>query len=111
MDAVSYSYADAQKKKIDKFVAEPTNDYGVVTTPSLIPTGESVSIPAGRQAVVSNLTVEGTLTVDGELGIIGGGSVSNVQIITNEIIMDDTTDGKTYSVKMTNGAFVIQEVV
>ena len=80
MDAISYSLAAKQAQRIKKFVAEPDTASGLVTVPSVIASGEAVSIPAGRTLVHPNLQVNGTLEIDGTLFIPSGGSVSTTEV-------------------------------
>lgn len=80
MDAISYSLAAKQAQRIKKFVAEPDTASGLVTVPSVIASGETVSIPAGRTLVHPNLQVNGTLEIDGTLFIPSGGSVSTTEV-------------------------------
>lgn len=75
MDAISYSYADKQAKRITKFNANPDSDSGIVTVPKVIEAGESVTVPAGRVAVLPNVQVDGTLNIEGEVFIPAGSSV------------------------------------
>ena len=81
MDAVSYSYADSQKKKIDKFIEEPTSDSGLITMPTIIEVGETSTIPADRQSVVGELLIDGDLVLDGDIVVIGGVSKGNTEIL------------------------------
>ena len=53
---------------------------GLVTVPSVVASGETVSIPAGRTLVHPNLQVDGTLQIDGTLFIPSGGSVSTTEV-------------------------------
>ena len=80
MDPISYSKAAQQEQRIKKFVAEPDAVSGLVTVPSIVASGETVSIPAGRTLVHPNLQVDGTLEVDGTLFIPSGGSVSTTEV-------------------------------
>lgn len=75
MDAISYSYADKQAKRITKFNANPDSDSGIVTVPRVIEAGESVTVPAGRVAVLPNVQIDGTLNIEGEVFIPAGSSV------------------------------------
>lgn len=75
MDAISYSYADKQAKRIKKFNENPDSTSGILTQPSVIQTGETVSIPAGRTAVMANTVIDGTVTLDGTMFIPTGSSV------------------------------------
>ena len=80
MDIVSYSVAAKQKQRIEQVIANPDSTSGVVTTPSVIATGETITIPTGRTAVLPNTTVNGTLVVDGEVFIPSGSSYTATNI-------------------------------
>ena len=66
MDAISYSYADKQAKRITKFNANPDSNSGIVTVPKVIEAGESVTVPAGRVAVLPNVRIDGEIVVEGD---------------------------------------------
>ena len=85
MDAVSYSLAAKQAQRIEKFIENPDSISGLVTQPSVIASGESVAIPAGRQTVVGELDVQGTLDIQGELFVASGGSLSQTTMKTEVI--------------------------
>lgn len=72
--------------------ADPTGA-GIPTLPSTIYNTETLTIPTDRQAVVSNLTIEagGELIIDGEIGVIGGGSLSKAVMVTDSIETDTTS--------------------
>lgn len=74
MDAISYSKAAQQEQRIKKIIAEPDSVAGLVSVPNLVPTGETITIPAGRTVVHPSLQVDGTLVVDGTLFIPSGGT-------------------------------------
>lgn len=80
MDAISYSKAAQQEQRIKKIIAEPDSVAGLVSVPNLVPTGETITIPAGRTVVHPNLQVDGTLTVDGTLFIPSGGTYTEASI-------------------------------
>lgn len=75
MDAVSYSLASKQAQRIEKFIENPDSTSGIVTVPKTIASGETVTVPAGRVAVLPNVVVDGTLNIDGEVFIPSGSSV------------------------------------
>ena len=64
MDAISYSYADKQAKRIKKFIENPDSNSGIVTVPKVIGAGESVTIKSGRQAILADTLIEGDLIVE-----------------------------------------------
>lgn len=75
MDPISYGVAAKQKQRIEKVIAEPDSTSGLVSLPTVIAAGESITIPAGRVVVHPNLQVDGELDIDGELFIPTGGTV------------------------------------
>ena len=79
MDAISYSLADKQAKRIKKIINEPDSTSGVVTVPKVIPAGETITIPAGRTAVLPNVQVDGTLTVDGDVFVPSGATYADLE--------------------------------
>ena len=64
MDAVSYSLASKQAQRIEKFIENPDSTSGIVTVPKTIASGETVTIPAGRVAVLPNVQVDGVLNIE-----------------------------------------------
>lgn len=78
MDAVSYSHSAKQAQRIEKFIKNPDSNSGIVTVPKVIGAGESVTVPAGRVAVLPNVQVDGELVVDGEVFIPSGSGLSTV---------------------------------
>ncbi len=97
MDAVSYSLASKQAQRIEKFIKNPDSTSGVVTVPSTIATGETITIPAGRTAILPNVQIDGTLNVDGTVFIPNGstlsGVVEKVASTDNAIVRFDGTTG------------------
>lgn len=94
MDAVSYSLASKQAQRIEKFIENPDSTSGIVTVPKTIASGETVTVPAGRVAVLPNVVVDGTLNIDGEVFIPSGGSVdfsNGIKIDGNNIALSIPT--------------------
>ena len=81
MDAISYSYADKQAKRIKKFINNPDSTSGIVTVPKTIASGETITIPAGRVAVLPNVIVDGDLVVEagGEIFVPAGANFSDLE--------------------------------
>ena len=96
MDAVSYSHSAKQAKRIEKIINEPDSTSGVVTVPSVIAAGESVTVPAGRTAVLPNVQVDGTLTVDGDVFVPSGATYADLenQIATKQNTLVNQTNIK-----------------
>ena len=80
MDIISFNEAATANGRIEKVIAQPDSVSGLVTVPNLVPTGETITIPAGRTVVHPNLQVDGTLTVDGTLFIPSGGTYTATEI-------------------------------
>ena len=80
MDAVSYSLASKQAQRIEKFIENPDSTSGIVTVPKTIASGETVTVPAGRVAVLPNVVVEGDLVVEagGEIFVPAGANFSDL---------------------------------
>lgn len=78
MDPISYGVAAKQKQRIEKVIAEPDSTSGVITVPQVIAAGETITVPAGRTAVLPNVQVDGTLNVQGDVFIPSGATMSKV---------------------------------
>ena len=57
----------------------------------VIATGESVTVPTGRMAVLPNLQVDGELVVDGEVFVPSGSTISSTEI---RLIASDMSEWK-----------------
>lgn len=125
MDAVSYSHADKQKQRIEKFIKQPDSTSGIVTVPDTIASGESIEIATGRQIVVDHLDVQGTLDIQGTLATVTGGYLSQTTMKTQSIINSSnssspvdfpvtptapTASAGTNSTKIATTAFVNNEI-
>lgn len=60
-----------------------------MTVPSTIEAGEVVTIPAGRMAVLPNLSIEGELVIDGEVFIPSGTTFDKVVELEGDQTIDD----------------------
>ena len=100
MDAVSYSLASKQAQRIEKFIENPDSNSGIVTVPKVIASTETITIPAGRVAILPNVQIDGVLNVEngGEVFIPSGSTLSSVvEKVTstdNAIVRFDGTTGK-----------------
>lgn len=88
MDPISYSKAAQQEQRIKKVIAEPDSVAGLVSVPNLVPTGETITIPAGRTVVHPNLQVDGTLVIDGTLFIPSGSGLTTTEIDATMVKQD-----------------------
>ena len=98
MDAVSYSLASKQAQRIEKFIANPDSNSGVLTQPKVIEAGETVTIKSGRQAILADTVVKGNLVIEvgGEVFVPAGAGFSGLNQSTN------TSDNTTANLKSTN---------
>lgn len=72
MDVISFSEASTANGRIESFIENPDSTSGIVTVPKIIASGENVTIPAGRVAILPNVQVDGVLNVEGEVFIPSG---------------------------------------
>ena len=98
MDAVSYSLASKQAQRIEKFIANPDSNSGVLTQPKVIEAGETVTIKSGRQAILADTVVNGNLVIEvgGEVFVPAGAGFSGLNQSTN------TSDNTTAKLNSTN---------
>ena len=106
MDIISFNEAATANGRIEKVIAQPDSVSGLVTMPSVVATGEVISIPTGRTVVHPNLQVNGTLDVQGTLFIPSGGTYTATEI---RLVASDFSEWKiTVS---TTGVLTTEEVV
>lgn len=78
MDIISFNEAATANSRIEKFIENPDSTSGIVTVPKVIATGESVTIPAGRVAILPNVQIDGILNVEGEVFIPSGATLGDL---------------------------------
>ena len=94
MDIISYNIGATANSRIEIINANPDSTSGIVTVPKTIASGETVTIPAGRVAVLPNVQVDGEIVVegDGEIFIPSGATLSGVvELEGNQTISDVKT--------------------
>ena len=79
MDPVAYAHSAKQAQRIEKFIENPDSASGVLTQPSVIQAGETITVPTGRTAILANTQIDGTLTVDGTVFIPSGANFSDLE--------------------------------
>ncbi len=81
MDAISYSYADKQAKRIKRFIENPDSNSGVLTQPKVIEAGETVTIKNGRQAILADTVVDGDLVIEagGDVFVPAGATFGDLE--------------------------------
>ena len=80
MDVISFSEAATANSRIEIINANPDSTSGIVTVPKTIASGETVTIPAGRVAVLPNLVIDGVLNIEngGEVFIPSGATLGDL---------------------------------
>ena len=78
MDIISFNEAATANGRIEKFIENPDSTSGIVTVPKVIASGETVTIPAGRVAVLPNVQIDGVLNVEGEVFIPSGATLGDL---------------------------------
>ena len=106
MDAISYSYADKQAKRIKKFIENPDSNSGIITVPKTIEAGESITVPAGRIAILPNVEVNGTLNVEGNGEIF----VPSGSVITKDVVVLQAPNNSLWAIKVSNTGVLSTEV-
>lgn len=91
MDIISFNEAATANGRIEKFISNPDSDSGIVTVPKVIEAGESVTVPAGRVAVLPNVQVDGEIVVEagGEIFIPAGTTFSKVVELEGDQTISD----------------------
>ena len=72
MDVISFSEAATANSRIEIINANPDSTSGIVTVPKVIESTETITIPAGRVAVLPNVQIDGVLNVEGEVFVPSG---------------------------------------
>lgn len=85
MDVIGFSEAATANSRIEIINANPDSSSGIVTVPKTIASGETVTIPAGRTAILPGLVVEGDLLVEGTVFIPTGSTYTQETIKTEAI--------------------------
>ena len=80
MDVISFSEAATANSRIEIINANPDSSSGIVTVPKTIASGETVTIPAGRVAILPNVQIDGVLNIEngGEVFIPSGATLGDL---------------------------------
>ena len=78
MDIISFNEAATANSRIEKFIENPDSTSGIVTVPKVIASGETITIPAGRVAILPNVQIDGILNGDGEVFIPSGATLGDL---------------------------------
>ncbi len=99
MDIISFNESATANGRIENFIENPDSTSGIVTVPKVIASGETITIPAGRVAILPNVQIDGVLNVEngGEVFIPTGTTTSKViprvTSTDNAIVRFDGTTG------------------
>ena len=70
MDIISYNESATANSRIEKFNANPDSNSGIITQPKVIEAGETASIKSGRQAILTDMVIEGDLVIEADADVL-----------------------------------------
>lgn len=79
MDIISFNEASTANSRIESFIENPDSTSGIVTVPKTIASGETITIPAGRIAMLPNVQVDGVLNIEGEVFVPSGATFGDLE--------------------------------
>ena len=81
MDIIAFNEASTANGRIESFIENPDSSSGIVTVPKTIASGETITIPAGRVAVLPNLVIDGVLNIEngGEVFVPSGATFGDLE--------------------------------
>lgn len=103
MDIISFNEAATANSRIESFIENPDSTSGIVTVPKVIASGETITIPAGRVAVLPNVQVDGTLNIEGDVFVPSGSTYGN-RMMYEKITYISTQGQTTFSVNYDLGS-------
>ena len=107
MDAVSYSNSAKQAKRIKRFIENPDSNSGVLTQPKVIEAGETVTIKSGRQAILTDMVVNGDLVIEADADVL---MLASTVITLDYIVLKSTT--KNWKIKVDDlGNIFTEEII
>ena len=92
MDAVSYAHSAKQAKRIKRFIENPDSNSGILTQPKVIEAGETVTIKSGRQAILTDMLVNGDLVIEADADVLM--LASTVITLDYVVLKSDTKNWK-----------------
>lgn len=75
---ISASASGGADARIEKFIENPDSTSGIITVPKVIASGETITIPSGRVAILPNVQIDGVLNVEGEVFIPSGATLGDL---------------------------------
>ena len=95
MDIISYNEGATANGRIEKFNANPDSNSGVLTQPRVIEAGETVTIKSGRQAILTDMVVDGDLVIEANADVL---MLASTVITLDYIVLKSNT--KNWKIKV-----------
>ena len=95
MDIISFNEAATANGRIEKFNANPDSNSGVLTQPRIIEAGETVTIKSGRQAILTDMVVDGDLVIEAGADVL---MLASTVITLDYIVLKSNT--KNWKIKV-----------
>ena len=95
MDIISYNVGATANGRIEKFNANPDSNSGVLTQPRIIEAGETVTIKSGRQAILTDMVVDGDLVIEAGADVL---MLASTVITLDYIVLKSNT--KNWKIKV-----------
>ena len=95
MDIISYNESATANGRIEKFNANPDSNSGVLTQPRVIEAGEIVTIKSGRQAILTDMVVDGDLVIEAGADVL---MLASTVITLDYIVLKSNT--KNWKIKV-----------
>ena len=106
MDILSYNVATIANDRIEKFNTNPDSNSGVLTQPRIIEAGETVTIKSGRQAILTDMVVDGDLAIEAGADVL---MLASTVIALDHIVLKSAT--KNWKIKVDDLGNIITEEV
>ena len=107
MDAVSYAHSAKQAKRIKRFIENPDSNSGILTQPKVIEAGETVTIKSGRQAILTDMLVNGDLVIEADADVL---MLASTVITLDYVVLK--SDTKNWKIKVDDlGNIFTEEII
>ena len=106
MDIISYNESATANGRIEKFNANPDSNSGIITQPKVIEAGETASIKSGRQAILTDMVIEGDLVIEADADVL---MLASTVITLDYIVLKSAT--KNWKIKVDDLGNIITEEV
>ena len=95
MDIISFNEAATANGRIERFIENPDSNSGVLTQPRVIEAGETVTIKSGRQAILTDMVVDGDLVIEAGADVL---MLASTVITLDYIVLKSNT--KNWKIKV-----------